>query len=283
MEFECKRCGYTTNYKHSLIRHLKKQKACEIKSENICRDILISQLSNKDNDQDSERVTYKCLYCERKFRHKSSKSYHMSKCKSKDSNEQLIKRIEQLEREISSSKNKNNKTVYNNGNTISNVNNGTIVVNNIVLKNFGNENRDAIPLEVIRHTYMNLEYIKLFEELHCDPEYPENHNVRIKSLKNKLLEIYKDDKWKSLCLDDGLNEVLHQIYRIYKDFQRHHIDLIREDMTEEEIMENEEKLDELYALRKGTQCKLKEYKEIKNQFKASLETFRNSCSLLKDC
>lgn len=269
MEFTCKRCEYTSPFKHALQRHLKNKKPCQAIFEDIPREELLEEL-NSSHNKEPDKVTFDCMYCDRKFSHRSTRSRHMSICKSKivdNVNQELVKRIEELEKQVSN-------TTAAPAPQIQNINNGTIVVNNNVsLKNFGEENQEAIPLHLVRSSYMNLEFNTVFENLHCDPDFPENHNVRIKSYKRELMEIYKNNKWNSLCFSDGFREVIQQIYVIFKDYTRRHLDLLNEDMNDVEIQENEEKLERIFEWIKDTQCRLQQIKEVK-QITASLDSMR---------
>ena len=263
MEFTCRRCEFTTTFKQSLHRHLRNKNPCPTTNEDISRETLLDQLRSRESNKNS----YECLYCNRKFCHQSSQSRHMSKCPSKPTiTDDLVKRVVFLEEQ--QLKNKGSQDIQNQLN-----NHGTIIINNINLKNFGEENQLAIPLDLIRSCFLNLEFNTMFENLHCDPDYPENHNVRIKSFKRELLEIYKNDKWNSLCFSDGFREVIQQIYIIFKEYTRHHVDLLSEDMNDEEIEENERKLDRIFEWIKDTQSKLRQIKEVK-QITAVLDTQR---------
>lgn len=75
---------------------------------------------------------------------------------------------------------------------------------------------------------------ELLENLHCDPDYPENHNVRIKSTKRELLEIYRNNKWDVVTFVNGLDELLMQGHRIFNDYYRKNKDKILEEYMDEE-------------------------------------------------
>lgn len=265
-EYTCKRCEFNTQFKHSLQRHLKKKTPCTVTKEDVPRENLLLELSQKEY---TGKEKFVCMYCDKRFSHRSTKSHHMSTCRSKsDINESLLKRIEKLEKY--QFKSENIQHIHNHLN-----NHGTFIINNnCTLRNFGEENKMAIPLDLIRSCFMNLEFNTMFENLHCDPDYPENHNVRIKSFKRELLEIYKNNKWNSLCFSDGFREVIQQIYIIFKEYTKHHIDLLNEDMNDEEIEENEKKLERIFEWIKDTQSKLRHIKEVK-QITAVLDTQRD--------
>jgi hypothetical protein len=241
---ECKRCGYETSQKSNLLRHLERKVPCEPKLSDVSTESLISELNHKEYNE----VTYSCVYCNREFNFNQSRHRHQLICKKKtESNnaaakaakakekkkvatkkaiKELQDKLELVMKELQEKKASGNVTINNN------INAGTQVINK--LRNFGNENMEAVPNHFIRSSVMNLEYATLFENLHCDPEYPENHNIRIKSKKDKELEMFTQDKWKIKSFKNGLSEVMDHLNRIYQDFCRHNFDDLIEDVGEED-------------------------------------------------
>ena len=75
--YTCKLCKlYETASKQSLISHLQKKKICSISTE-FTREFLINELVAREYNT----VTYDCIYCQRKFNHRSNKSKHTKICK----------------------------------------------------------------------------------------------------------------------------------------------------------------------------------------------------------
>lgn len=93
--FTCKRCGYSTEYKHVLIKHLEKANTCKAKLMDIDVTNLIHELTYKTKE-------YKCL-CGKSFSHDSSLSRHRKSCKTKndclvnviDPKDKLIQELQQ--------------------------------------------------------------------------------------------------------------------------------------------------------------------------------------------
>lgn len=104
MDYECKRCGYTSPYKHTVIRHLQKDNICIPSKEDICRAVLISQLQIRTTYNE---VTYSCSHCNRKFNNRSSKCRHSQTCKKNPNNitisvtkyGEVVQRLNKLEQE----------------------------------------------------------------------------------------------------------------------------------------------------------------------------------------
>jgi hypothetical protein len=208
--------------------------------------------------------TFDCEYCQMKFNHASGKSQHKRICKKKPTDKitELTNRIDILEEELK----KNKMTNINNINNTQNNINVTIPK----LKNFGWENMDAIPESLISSLFMNLRFKELLANLHCDPNFPENQNVRIKSIKRNTMEIYRNNKWDIVTFTKGLTDLLLQGHKIFTDYyNKDKKRILEEDMSKEEIkeildqLEQIEKLnkDELRPLLVDLQMMLEEYRE----------------------
>lgn len=271
MEFICKRCNIIFSCKAYLKAHLQRKKLC------VCinpeYDIDIQILLEELNTRKLNDKTYNCEYCEMKFNHASGKCQHKKICKKRTLNDKSeIKELKQTVN-LLVSKVKELESLPKISNTKNITNNNTQNIINVNLKDFGLENMQAIPLEFIGNRFMNLEFRTLLENLHCDPDYPENHNVRIKSSKREIMEIYRNNKWNITTLSNGLEELLLQGYRIFKDYYRKNKDkILEEDLDENELrkilitLEKIQELDknEIKPLQKDLQLMLEEFRNDKN-------------------
>lgn len=142
-----------------------------------------------------------------------------------------------------------------------NTNNGTYynapVTNNItiqvtpsppILRNFGKDNLDAVPEEFLENAIMNLQIRELIEELHFDPNYPENHNVRLTSLKRNLMQMYINDKWQTIPMLQGINDLISQATDIFLDYYKKNTDIVIENIGEEEANKLLRRLRDLEAM-----------------------------------
>ena len=149
---------------------------------------------------------FECSKCHIVYSSYSSLSHHKKICKiNTDSNNENITIIENQTNNITNITNNDNRQIINNDNRIT---------NNITLqiRNFGEENKDYITNAFLLQCYNNGYYglIEMIENVYFNNDHPENHNVRIGSLKNKYLEIHKDDKW----VPQGINETLNRMINI---------------------------------------------------------------------
>ena len=263
MAFICKRCNNCFSSKIRLKTHLQRKKICEFIDIDIDIDILISELcERKINNK-----TYDCEFCNKKFNSTSGKCQHKKICKQKpnETNEQLLKMQQQIDKQqeqIETLKKQPSNITTNNNNT-QNIN-----ITIPKLNDFGKENMAALPESLISTLFMDLRFRELLANLHCDPNYPENQNVRIKSIKRNTMEIFRNNKWDIMTFTNGLTELLLQGHKIFKDYYKNDkVRILEEDMSEQEIkdaliqLEKIEKLskDELKPLLIDLQMMLEEY------------------------
>lgn len=130
---------------------------------------------------------------------------------------------------------------------------------------------EALPLDFIGNMFINLQFRTLLENLHCDPQYPENQNIRIKSSKREILEIYRNNKWNLTTLSNGLEELLLQGYRIFRDYYRKNKKkILEEDMDEDELVRTLNTLEKIQELDKN------EIRSLQKDLQLMLEEFRIS-------
>jgi hypothetical protein len=268
MNFICKRCNIVFSSKPRLKTHLLKIKPCEFIDDDLDRELLIDELyERKLNDK-----TYDCEYCNMKFNHASGKSQHKRTCKSKplDKITILEKTVENLVSQIEDLKNQPiNITNNNNNNTqINNVSNN-VSINGVKLKDFGRENMDALPESLVSSLFCDLRFRELLAQLHCDPNFPENQNIRIRSIKRNTMEIFRNNKWDIVSFSKGLQELLLQGHKIFKDFYKNDKErILEEDMDEGDLREILSQLKKIEDLNKN------EIKPLIEDLQMMLEEFK---------
>jgi hypothetical protein len=263
MDFICKRCSSVFSSKPRLKTHLLKIKPCEFIENDLDRDLLIEELyQRKLNDK-----TFDCEYCNMKFNHASGKSQHKKICKSKplDKITVLEKTVENLVSQIKDLKNQPTNITNNTNNT--QINN--VSINGVKLKDFGRENMDAVPNSLMSYLFMELRFRDLLSQLHCDPNFPENQNIRIRSVKRETMEIYRNNKWDIVSFSKGLQELLLQGHRIFKDFYKNDKErILEEDMDEVDLREILSQLQKIEDLNKT------EIKPLIEDLQMMLEEFK---------
>ena len=271
--YSCERCGYETKHKHCLLAHYQRKKQCISKSI-IDKPIntLINSLVNKN-----DLGLHQCNYCERRFNNRSNMLKHKKICKHKpdEMNEQMLKMQQQIDSLILQNNeiNKEMTTIKTKPSLINTTNNTQNNINVTIpkLKNFGWENMDAIPESLISSLFMNLRFKELLANLHCDPNFPENQNVRIKSIKRNTMEIYRNNKWDIVTFTKGLTDLLLQGHKIFTDYyNKDKKRILEEDMDEQDLREILSQLQKIQELNKS------EIKPLIDDLQMMLEEYREN-------
>lgn len=254
MSNKCKRCGYECAYSYLLLKHLNRKFPCNPSIANVPTSTLISELTEN-------KGKYLCRHCNKGFNTPQGKYQHQKNCKCNNTNidvserteksilldmmQEMMERMKRLEERHNIPPNSNTNS-HNTTNTTNNIQNNVIINSPVTLREFGCENMDALPISLIGTSFINLKYRDLLENLHFDPNYPENHNVRIKSLKRKVMEIYRNSKWNVISMDMGILELIQKATRIFNRYGNNNKDdIVDADMTEEEYVEVMKQLDEI--------------------------------------
>lgn len=229
-EFQCKRCGYQTNVKQALLRHLQKKKVCEAINANIIRDELILEIKSKVLNV----VTYPCQWCNKMFNNKCNVYKHVKVCKQKPNESsnviELQEQIKELQAEVKQLK--ENATTQNITQTANNIQNNTI---NITIKDFTRENLEYIDDRVKLECFRDQDLIRIIDEIHFHPDHPENNNVKIKNVKQNLMECMNDGKWVVKKKDDVLHQLIFNGYRILHTYYKSNKDDVEDELDDDEI------------------------------------------------
>jgi hypothetical protein len=96
---------------------------------------------------------------------------------------------------------------------------------------------------------MDLRFRELLANLHCDPNYPENQNVRIKSIKRNTMKYLGIIN--GMTFYEWFNELLLQGHKIFKEYYKNDkARILEEDMSEDELREILCQLDKIEKLNK---------------------------------
>ena len=165
---------------------------------------------NKDDDDKS--MDHECMYCGKVFTKKTNLTRHVKNyCRVlnnemsqlKEHNEKLEEKTKELEAKIE----KLSNTIVNNANTINNktvhgddktVNNTTHTTNNITINSYGNESIGHLSNQYFKNL-IGFPYSavpKLIKDIHCNPDVPQNHNLKKTNKKDKYIQYYDGNDWK---------------------------------------------------------------------------------------
>jgi hypothetical protein len=275
--FVCKRCGYFTTMKNSLLLHFGRKKLCPPR----LQDIPIEELVNIDCSVENNEIIHNCEWCNKNYSNISNLYRHKKNCVEKPiesnvTNDETNLRIQELQDQLnrliesrSSSGNILNNTTNNidnssttNNTTNNNINNSTNLT--IIMNNFGQEKIDHILKDhaFMKKCFKNLlshGIIELMRKIHFDKEHPENHNVKFKSLKRDFIEIFKDDSWRIVSGTQTSEDMTRKGCVLLSQF---YDEMMREDMDDEDNDRYRSKIrtissktgNEYYAVRKNTKA-----------------------------
>ena len=259
VNYDCQRCGYSTNHKSVFKKHLLRKNLCDADFDEIDRYTLL--IMNKfDKEAEKYKTVNKCkpivnlpvspnvhfcIQCGKQFKSRQGKYKHMKYyCKIKKEEEDkdiIIKELRERNEEL---KTMIEKLI----NSKSNVNNGTInnntakrdinTTNNIQINNYGSENIEYITDKVFKKllTKPMSAITRLIELKHFHPLHPENHNVKITNIHDKYAKIYQDKKWLIKHKKDVVEDLVENGYADFEEFK---------DLNEDELAE---KIKEKYML-----------------------------------
>ncbi len=124
---------------------------------------------------------YSCKYCDNEYKHKQSKYKHEKTCMNKNQNNNLVTKIEKLEKQIDKLKNKPTKKIINNINNIGSIN----TFNKIC--NIGEENINLLSndeKQFIMSQGMN-SIVSLIDYLNFNDKLPQHHNFYTSAINDK--------------------------------------------------------------------------------------------------
>ena len=110
------------------------------------------------------------------------------------------------------------KLIEKTGDTNINIENQTN--NQIILNNFGNEDishiSDKFMQKLLVIPYVSVQ--KLIEKVHFSNKKPENKNIALTNKKEKMIKIFKNNKWKYKNRDEIMDEIINTNYTRIDDF-----------------------------------------------------------------
>ena len=182
-----------------------------------------------------QKSTIFCDYCGKFFSRKYGLTCHLKTCKTKQQVEnekdrkieELIQNQEKMKEEmknmvekllINSSINTTNN-YHNNSYNNSNNNSNNTINNTIHINNYGNENTDYLQGDYLTNLLQGAftAIPKLIENIHFNPQHPENHNIKITNKKEPYVKIRKNDKWELQDKKETLETLVDDKYYILED------------------------------------------------------------------
>jgi hypothetical protein len=224
MEYECKRCGYVAKTLGNLKKHYNNKKTCKAIKADISLNALLYDLDSK------KTYNYTCDICNKGYSTRQSLHVHKKNhVKPQETTKEPIKK--------------------------------EVTPPSIQLRYFNSENVKHIESDkdYLLQCLVTKDIVGIIKNIHFDKEHPENFNIRLRSTKKNLMEIFDNNEWIINDLDDALDELINKVYRILVFFSYRNKELIISDSSEEEYYEMREWLETVYnnnVLRKPLKRKL---------------------------
>lgn len=263
--YACNRCGHSCNNKSNLLAHLRRKTTCPATKADVETSVQIDLLLPKKEYNEKH---YKCQYCESCFNTRQNRWRHLKKCKEKHEQsviENLTIKMESLEKELQDVKKTTVSNTVNTTNTIKNQNNHIVSIN---INNYGKETLDHLPNDFLTSCFMFKNMLSLVENIHFDPDCPQNKNIKLQSLKHKFVKVYEDDKWVAKPADHILDELVDKGQTILRRHYRNNKEEVEEEMSSEEVEEVVEWLAQIFENNERIR------RPLKQELLALLENYR---------
>jgi hypothetical protein len=134
--------------------------------------------------------------------------------------------------------------IANTTNNVTNINNGNITNNTIIINNFGGEDISHLTnKQILRVLKMNKECpVELVKLIHFNKEKPENHNIYKPNFKDKYVKYYDNNIWKI----GDLMKIVTELYLSKMDIAEEKFEELKQFLEEskkdkfQEILKNRE-------------------------------------------
>ena len=185
MEFNCSACSYISDHKCHVLTHIKKHHP------------------DTDTIFEIKKVDIKCEHCNKSYTLVASMKRHLKTCKAKKKNtEEEIKLLKEENIKLKEQLAAKPTTVINN------INNNTININLTSWKNPNYpDDMDKYYREAIKKVFMSVP--NLIQNIHFNPDMPENQNICIKNFRTKLAKVFDGTKWTTINEDKLLDELIN--------------------------------------------------------------------------
>jgi hypothetical protein len=135
------------------------------------------------------------------------------------------------------------------------------------------ENTKYLKPEFLLECFRDMDMIKVLEEIHFNPEHPENHNVRVKNVKQNLMEYVDNGKWVAKKKEEVLEHLIMNGYRVLHTYYKKNKDDVEDELEDSQVDESLQWLKKIYDEDKSL------YKELKDD--AFLLVMNNKALLLQ--
>lgn len=260
----CKRCLYQTKQLNSFRGHLTRKNPCQVVEggQDIASHVLLNELCafrNRTNE-------FSCPHCNTGYTCRTSLYRHNRTCTARKTHllkesvkdmgimvaagtsnnlslEQIQKTLEAMNQRLDdmAKSNKAQTTTTTTMNAQRDVVNNTMNINiNIVAH--GQEDTSYIPHETMTHCVKNLldgGVNQYWENVYKHPEHPENHNIRGKSKKQNILEVYDGANWKLTHANTVLDNLIQKGCKVFYNHLMCNMNLNEQEEDVQQVIERQ--------------------------------------------
>lgn len=213
--FKCKRCLTEYKYKHHLTSHLSRKNPCPIVEggENIEPIVLYEEATY------IPPKLFECEICKKRLATRQSLHTHKKMCIAKNSTntnaiisglKDTIKKLEKNVEKLQRSQQQTQPTpqTVNISNNITTINN----VTNITINAWGNERMDHITHDFLTECAYKRQngFKKLIEQIHFNPDLPENHNIGMWKVSRKLAVRWVNNAWEPCDQNEAVEDLINR-------------------------------------------------------------------------
>ena len=208
-EYHCIRCGYKTELKKHILQHVhNKKKPCppclaDVDHFAIMEDVRnqiaeIAELKKAQSTVVMDHHQYVCHFCDKGFVTRGGRSVHIRKAHPEVTNPP-----------------ENGNVIIDSQNVNIHIENLNINVDgatfNELIRNFGEENTSYITADQKKAVIAGGHDVicTLIKLVHFNIQHPENHNVKLQSIKRKLVSVKYPSDWQIKAIRD----IVSQMYR----------------------------------------------------------------------
>ena len=236
--FVCERCGSSFKRKNNFIRHLNRKYICKPIKSNIS----VEEIIKKNKLVFKSEKKYECEFCKKKYTRKNNLTKHKLSCnkqkivtKSKDKDywkelfekseqqkEKLIRQEKQEKLDLINIFRKEKQDFMNQIELlltkVGNNNITNIQQNNIIIRNFGEEDLSYLNNKFFKTLFVNNKPINtiptIVKNIYFNYEHPENMNLKIVNTNQPYINVYKEDKWQKQNKKDTINKIVNKNFNL---------------------------------------------------------------------
>jgi hypothetical protein len=210
MTFVCSCCSYNTNKRFNFDKHIlsKKHKLLEESSKKLAKvSHSLAKISHSVAEVSHSTVAtmFKCKYCDRGYRHKSSLSKHIKYSCTKNKDEDLTELVRLLNQQLEQQRQEFTKKIDAQSKQIEKLMGkleihgsfNTTNIQNIHLLAYRATDVSHLTDQDYRSCIKKVNYCvkNMIEKVHFNPSKPENMNIYISNIKDKYIMVYDGSNW----------------------------------------------------------------------------------------